>query len=118
MAEYDKMSKNRILYDKREDILSVHSGFSKDERFKTNIDAGNIILDVSTRKRVRGIEILDASSFLKEFGITGEILSEMTDAEFSAQVKPEGIAIGLVIKSKYNQEGIPAKILAVRAQAY
>jgi uncharacterized protein YuzE len=117
MAEHDKMKK-KVSYDRRNDILSIHSGFSKDERFRGNIDAGDLILDVSTKKRVRGIEILDASSFLKEFGITEESLSEMTDAEFSAQMRPEGISIGLLIKSKYNQAGIPAKILAVRETAY
>lgn len=117
MAGNDKMKKS-ATYDKRNDILSIHSGFSPDERFKGNIDAGDVILDVSTKKRIRGIEILDASRLLGDFGIDMDNLSEMTDAEFSAMVKPEGVSIGILVKSKYKPEGIPAKILAVRETAY
>jgi len=66
-------------YDKKNDIIALHQGFSQDEKFKCNIDAGDLILDISTKERVRGVEILNASEFLKEFL---DDLSSVTDADF------------------------------------
>ena len=50
-----------ISYDKENDILVAHKGFSEGERFKGNIDIGDLVLDMSTKMRVRGIEISNAS---------------------------------------------------------
>lgn len=66
MEEYGKMKMN---YDAENDILFMHKGFSKYEKFKGNIDAGDIVLDMSTKGRIVGIEILNASEFLKAFKI-------------------------------------------------
>jgi uncharacterized protein YuzE len=105
-----------IFYDKENDILSIHKGFSSDEKFKGNIDAGNLVLDVSTRGRIRGIEIMNASNFLKEFfkGFKLEqILENITDAEFNTSIKPESISIGILFKAKNIENEIPAKIVAI-----
>ena len=115
MAEYDEekevggvnMNKT-ISYDEDNDILSIHKGFSADEKFKGNVDVGELILDVSTQGRIRGIEVINATEFLKEFKIDKTILENISDANFSASIKPNRIVIGIVIKSK-NIE-IPAMI--------
>ena len=100
---------NKICsYDKENDILSIHKGFSSDEKFKGNIDVGELILDISTKGRVRGIEIINATQFFKDFNITKKILENLIDAQFNASLKPNRIMLGIVIKAK-NIE-IPAKV--------
>ncbi|MFH1511507.1 MAG: DUF2283 domain-containing protein [Candidatus Woesearchaeota archaeon] len=93
-------------YDKENDILSVHKGFSMDESFKCNIDTGNLVLDMSTKDRLKGLEIMNATEFLKEF--TSEALEDITDADFTSVETPSGININLVLKKKSLE--FPAKI--------
>ena len=97
-----------VSYDKENDILSIHKGFDKDEKFKGNIDVGELILDVSTRGRVKGIEILNATEFFKDFEIGRTILSHMKDANFTASLNPNRIMLGILIKTERKE--IPAKI--------
>jgi len=97
-----------ISYDKGNDILAIHKGFSSDEKFKGNIDAGDLILDVSTKGRIRGIEIMNAIEFFKEFNIGKRILTHINDAQFTSTIKPNSVMLGIIIKSE-NAE-IPAKI--------
>lgn len=100
---------NKIIsYDRENDILCIHKGFSSNEKFKGNIDAGDFVLDVSTEGKVRGIEIMNAASFLKEFSISKKTLETLSDANFDVLMKPNSLIIGLVIKSKSGE--IPAKI--------
>lgn len=105
MEEYDKM---RISYDKEHDILAMHKGFSKDERFKGCIDVGDLILDMSTKGRIRGIEILNASEFLKVFKIGRRILENLQDARFKTQMRHNSVMIELILSSQ--EKEIPAKI--------
>jgi len=105
------MEKNKLVfYDKENDILSIHKGYSSDERFKGNIDTGQLILDVSTKGRIRGIEIMDASSFFEVFNVNKEILENLEDATFNAHTEPIGIVLSLLLKAKTIEEKIPAKI--------
>ncbi len=99
-----------VLYDKENDILTVHKGFSRDEKFKGNIDAGELVLDVSTKGRVRGIEVMNAAKFFKEFEISRRALENILDAEFRATIKPDCIIVGLVIKAKNAKKELAAKI--------
>lgn len=107
-----KMSKT-IDYDPENDILFIHKGFEFDEKFKGNIDAGNLILDMSTKGRIRGVEIINAKDFLKEFNITTNILNKLSDADFEAISKPQSIMISLVLKAKQTQK--TAKIAVTMA---
>jgi uncharacterized protein YuzE len=112
MAKHDKKVKklNKIIsYDKENDILTIHKGFSTDEKFKTNIDVGNLILDVSTKGRIKGMEIMDATEFFKEFEIDKKTLESIEEAEFNATVKPNSIMIGLTMRTKSMKE-MTAKI--------
>lgn len=105
----DKMTKAKLVfYDKENDILSIHKGFTPDEKFKGNIDAGQLVLDISTKGRIRGIEIMRATDFFKLCDISKKILETMTDARFTASMNPNGISLGIVFKVKHNE--IPAKI--------
>ncbi len=106
----NQKTKKQIFYDKENDILSIHKGFSIDEKFKGNIDIGELVLDVSTRGRIKGIEIMNATSFLRDFNINQETLKNISDAEFNASIKPNSIIINILIKAKNNKHIIPAKI--------
>lgn len=98
----------KISYDKKNDVLFIHKGFSKDEKFKGNIDVGDIVLDMSTKGRIRGIEILNASEFLKTFNIRKSVLTNLDDARFKTQTRHNGIVIELVFIS--HKKEIPTKI--------
>ena len=98
----------RVFYDKEHDIFSIHKGFDKGEKFKTNIDAGDLILDLSNKGKVKGIEILNASEFLRDFDVNKKTLNSITDADFTALTKQTSIVIALSLKSK--EKEIPAKI--------
>ena len=97
-----------VFYDKENDILSIHKTLSSDEKFKGNIDAGQFILDVSTKGRVFGIEVVNAIDFFQEFNVGKDILENLSSADFRVSVRPNGIIVGIVFKTK-NQD-IPAKI--------
>jgi len=101
----------RAYYDDKDDIFVIHKGFAQDERFKGNIDVGDLILDLSTRGRIRGLEILNASDFLKGFKISEEMLKTMETADFNASIKPNGIIVDMIIKSKLKTETLPARIM-------
>jgi len=95
MAKYDKTSldKKVFSYDRFNDILVIHNGFSDDEKFRGNIEVGDLILDVSTKGRVRGIEICNTNMFLKNIA-----LNDIEDASFSPSTTPNGIVISLLFK--------------------
>ncbi|MCP3686707.1 MAG: DUF2283 domain-containing protein [bacterium] len=97
-------------YDEENDILSIHKGFAADEKFKGNIDVGELVLDVSTKGRIKGIEVMNATSFFKEFDMEKRVLKNIVDAQFTASVKPNSIIIGLVLKAKNVKHEMPAKI--------
>jgi hypothetical protein len=102
---------NTISYDQTNDILAIHEGFSPDERFKGNIDAGDLILDISTRGRVRGIEVMNATRFFKDFNVGEETLRNLTDARLDAVSTQHGYTLGIVLKAKGKE--IPAKVVVM-----
>jgi uncharacterized protein YuzE len=97
---------NKFFYDEKNDILSIHKGFISGEKFKTNIDAGSVVLDLSNNGRVVGIELMNASEILanKSFDISG--------ADFSASMTPKNILIKLFVKIKGSTNSI-STIIAV-----
>lgn len=99
---------NIISYDKENDILSIHKGFSSEEKFKGNIDAGQVVFDISTKGKIVGIEIMNASKFFKEFNINKQILINTTDVKFNVTKTPDGIVVGILFKSENIEH--PAKI--------
>lgn len=92
-------------YEKENDILAMHKGFYTDERFKGNVDIGDLILDVSSKGRIVGIEILNASKFLKEFNLK---LNDIKTADFKTAIKHNNILISLILK--FDERIEPIKI--------
>ncbi len=91
-----------ITYDSVHDILFMHNVYKSDEKFKGNIDIGDFILDISTKGLIRGIEVLNATEHLKQFGITKKMLEDMEGGKFMARGSKSGIMIAIKfdIKSK------------------
>jgi len=103
----------KFFYDKENDILSIHKGFSADEKFKGNIDIGNLILDVSTKGRIRGIEIINVTKLIKNLGgipIEKHMLENINTANFTATINPNGVIIGIVLKPKNLEQEIRTNI--------
>ena len=97
-----------VSYDERNDIFFIHNGFLKGEKFYGNEMIGDLVLDVSTKRRIVGIEILNATRYLKPFGITEEILTALTDAHLEATLTHDSATLSLILQTK-NKE-IPVKI--------
>lgn len=103
-------------YDKDNDILSVHNGFSDGEKFRGCIEIGDIILDLSTKRRIRGIEIINASDYLQGFfklaGTDKRILENLVKAKFRATAKGNSLVLvlALTVIVRERKEEIPATI--------
>jgi uncharacterized protein YuzE len=95
-------------YSAEYDILTIHNGFGPDERFETNIEVGDLILDVSTKGRIVGIEIMNATEFLSDFKVSGHMLEHLADATLTATHRRNAVMLGLVLKAEEIE--IPAKI--------
>lgn len=100
----------KFYYDDKNDILVIGKELSANEKFKGNIDVGDLILDISTTGRIFGIEILNASSILGTLGVKAELLKNISDADFKAQSKPSAIAITLLLKARNTREATAAMI--------
>ncbi len=101
-------------YDKENDILAVHNGFSEDEKFKGNIEVGDLVLDLSTKMRIRGIEIMNASEYLKDFlklaNVKKNVLEHLKDVKLTAAIKGESITIGMILIAEMPKREVPARI--------
>lgn len=99
-----------ISYDEVEDILFIHKGFKSDEKFKGNIDLGNIIFDLSTKGRVVGIEIMNASKFFREVGLNPKQLKKIRKASIRSIVTHNSLIVFLGIKTERIETKIPIPV--------
>ncbi|MEK6955744.1 MAG: DUF2283 domain-containing protein [Nanoarchaeota archaeon] len=84
--------KNNNFYDEKNDILSLHNGFSDNERLKSNIEAGNIVLDLSDKGNIVGVEIMEASDL---FDISE--LKNIHEIKFEANKNNKWINVNIII---------------------
>jgi len=92
-----------ISYDKKNGLLSLHTGFNKNESFETNVVLGDVVLDISTQGRVCGLEILDVKRFLLSFlseHEAQEIVDNLVSASFTTQSNNEHTTITLHLKTQ------------------
>ena len=103
MAKHEKNRREMMLmkdiaqgmYDNESDIFFIHKGFSPEESFTGNIDLGNIILDLSSKGRIRGIEIMHATQFLAGRNISKTVLHSFRRADFNIHLTNKAILITL-----------------------
>lgn len=93
-GKLETSDKKLISYDVDCDILFVHNGYGLDEKFKGNFDVGDIVLDVSNKGKVRGIEVMNASEYLQ---LNTDILNHLTNFEFQVDQYKNRIGITLVL---------------------
>lgn len=88
MAKANKKASKKdvtFMYNKTEDILVVGK-HKKYRKVKASIDMGEVLLDVSTRGSIIGIEILNAST---NIGISKESLLKIKDVSFNVRCCPD-----------------------------
>ena len=97
------------FYDRKNDILSLHNGFSKNEKFNTNIEVGNIIVDLSNKNKVIGVEIMDATDVF-----TFSELENFSCMDFEASINGNWINIKIIMnKLSEKTISIPIKAEAI-----
>lgn len=101
--------KKYMSYDAENDIFALHKGFSSDEKFKGNAEAGDVILDISTKGRIRGVEIVNAQDFFSDF-IDKNSMNNITDANFSYAARAGGILLTIMLKQKNSDKDVPVKV--------
>lgn len=92
----------KISYDANNVILVVHKGFEKEESFLSNEIIGDLVLDISTKKKIVGIELFNASVFLKEFGVEKSLLETLEDTILESEFTSDKVSVQLTLKSKQN----------------
>jgi len=96
MAKTSKDYKEKdviFLYNKTDDILSVEKK-TKTSKVKGSIDIGDVILDISNKGTVIGIELLKAS---KNVGLSKDILSKIEKIHFNVKEGREFLLVRLVM---------------------
>jgi uncharacterized protein YuzE len=89
-----------VSYDKENDILTIHKGFVSNEKFQGNIDYGNFVLDLSTKQRIRGIEVFNASTFFHPTRFKQSMFSDVKEADFTARMCEKKIVLTILLKHK------------------
>lgn len=110
----DMINNRTIMYDSDNDIFFAHEGFTNDEKFKGNLDLGNIILDLSTNGKVRGIEIFNASDFFREAGLDTTTLQTATDVTWKVVMKKQKIHLLLTVTIQEKEHTLPECVLTVK----
>jgi len=85
-------------YDPENDSLFIY----KKSKIKGSIEIGDIIIDISVDGKIKGIEMLNASNFLKNLGIKApkDVLKNIKSANIWAVYKPDSIIIYYSIVSE------------------
>ena len=83
------------------DIFYVSKGFRQDEKFLTNELFGDVVVDVSTKNEIRGVEIMNAVSFFERFGVSEDFLRSVKSGDFAVCRRDNGeFVISLKMSTK------------------
>lgn len=98
-----------IDYDPENDTLFIHQEYRKGETFKFNIDLDDVVLDVGTSGKIRGIEFLNASKLLSPLGLTSEDLKAIDGASIVSQRRANTILLKfkLIVSSRSKEVEAP-----------
>jgi len=98
----------KYIYDDFIDSIVISSK-KKTDRVRGSVKIGDIILDLTSRGKVVGLEIKKFSAFLKSFKIQ-ESIQGITSVDMSVTYKPDGIIIFIYVKFKKEEERLPIYI--------
>ena len=101
-------------YDEDNDILYIYKKSEHGSKVKGSLDVGNFIIDLTHDNNVSGLEVLDFSEVLKNFGIKKpkEVLQNIQRVQIRAVYTKSSIVIYYVIsyKLKNKEEKIGASV--------
>ncbi|GEM_PF-6929900 len=112
--EYKEFLKRRFDYDDRFDDLFIISSGERG-KYRGSIEVGQFLVDMSKDGKVRGIEIFDASEYLKKLGYKNakEILMNIKSVSLETDYKDKNAMIYFKINSVENVSlGIPVATVA------
>jgi len=98
-------------YDPENDSLFIY----KKTKIKGSVEVGDIIVDISTDGKIKGIEMLNASEILKNLGLKNpkEILNTIKSVSIRAVYKQDSIMVYYSILSKVKVSSsiaVPVKV--------
>lgn len=96
ISQVNIMKEARVDYDTEEDILYITTGI----KVRDSVEFDQFIIDFSADDKIVGIEIMDASKYLKNFletEIDKERLQEIKSAKFSVIQQKEFAIIKFVM---------------------
>ena len=103
------MEKN-FDYDELTDSLII-SNRTEQDIVKENFMFDDIVLSLTKEGKISGIEILDASNYLREVGMNPEILQNIKNVELKIVQKRDSVVImfdiNSIIGSKMQENKIP-----------
>ena len=92
------MPEYKFDYDKENDDLFIHR---RDSKSKGSIEFGDLVLDFNSKKQLVGIEILNASKFLKD--ITGRditsLLEQLKSCSIDVKAKNNILLIKIILST-------------------
>ena len=93
--------KAKIYYDNEYDCMMI-SEKADNEVVKKNFMFDDIIISMAGSGKIVGIEIREASKYLKELGYNPEILNNISDGGLVIKPKKDFLFIGFEILGKLN----------------
>ncbi len=103
------VKKFSFMYDDFADRLMISSKQDSDVIYGS-IRILNLIIDFTTEKKVANIELIDASKYLESLKINPQILSKLTEAQFSFTSLRNGYLITFILNAGNKVEKIPYNI--------
>ena len=111
------MEKN-FDYDELTDSLII-SNRTEQDIVKENFMFDDIVLSLTKEGKISGIEILDASNYLREVGMNPEILQNIKNEELKIVQKRDSVVImfdiNSIIGSKMQENKIPLGMIPIMA---
>jgi len=109
------MEKN-FDYDELTDSLII-SNRTEQDIVKENFMFDDIVLSLTKEGKISGIEILDASNYLREVGMNPEILQNIKNVELKIVQKRDSVVImfdiNSIIGSKMQENKIPLGMIPI-----
>lgn len=103
--------KSVFMYDEFSDRLLI-SKKKKDDAILGSARVLNLIITFTTKNKVVGIELKNASKYLKSLKINPDILNELTNAEIIFQQQRDGYLIYFILVSKDKVERVPYNVIS------
>ncbi|MFQ6055678.1 MAG: DUF2283 domain-containing protein [Methanosarcinales archaeon] len=103
------VKKAKIDFDYENDVLYVYTG----EKVKDSLGIENFIIDFSSKNKIVGVEVLDASKILSkmlEIKITKSILSNVKEGGINVYQGKEIVYIMLILPLLINKRKINVRL--------